>query len=65
MTEKDIDTTKYHNNYPPKKGWYMCLIGDDDEETKLYHFYCELSCKHKWTDENGEQIVDEVRWREN
>lgn len=51
----------WKDGFPIYQGWYNCMI--DGEEIRLLHKVCQLTMKHKWYDETGEQVHDAVRWR--
>ena len=50
------DRAQYKPGTPDRKGYYQCLI-DDEEEMQLYFFICDLNPRKRyWVLPDGSQI---------
>lgn len=57
------DLQSFKSGDPKKKGYYKCLV-DDEEIMDLYFFICELNPRKRyWVMSDGSQLsMDEVKY---
>ena len=58
------DLRSFNSGEPKQKGYYRCLV-DDEEIMDLYYFICELNPRKRyWVMPDGSQIPSsEVKWK--